>query len=98
MNTTTNKIAAYELATFINTNIDSTLMLANKQFFFPVTTATLTDTRYVDQKSEFFGGQEVNKLFAGIADTVDKEFGWLPYMDVVYSSFCLLYTSDAADE
>jgi len=87
MNTSTNQIAAYELAKFINTNIDSTLMFANKQFFFPVTTATLTDPRYVDQKSDFFGGQQVNKLFAGIADTVDKDFGWLPYMDVVYSSF-----------
>lgn len=87
LNTTQNQIAAYELAKYINTNIDCTLMFANKQSFFPVTKATLADTRFTEAKSDFFAGQQVNKLFAGISDTVDKSFGWLPYMDVVYSSF-----------
>lgn len=87
LNTTQNPIAAFELAKFINTNIDSTLMLANKQSLFPVTTQTLSDSRFSDATSDFFGGQQVNKLFAGISDTVDKDFGWLPFMDVVYSSF-----------
>lgn len=84
---TKNPIAAYELAKWINTNIESTLMFANKQFFFPTTKATLTDTRFSEIKSPFYGGQQVNKLFSEISNTVDPQFGWLPFMDVVYSSF-----------
>ncbi|MFZ1410357.1 MAG: extracellular solute-binding protein [Micropruina sp.] len=87
LNTSKNPIAAYELATWINTNIESTLMFANKQFFFPVTKATIEDPRFVDQKAAFYGGQQVNKLFSEISNTVDPTFGWLPFMDVVYSSF-----------
>ncbi|WP_243065212.1 ABC transporter substrate-binding protein [Humibacter sp. RRB41] len=87
MAATKNPIAAYELAKFINNDEASTVMLANKQFLFPTTNATLTDPKFVDQKSEFYGGQQVNKFFAGVSSTVDKKFEWLPYMDYVNSSY-----------
>ncbi len=87
MAATKNPIAAYELAKFINNDESSTLMLANKQFLFPTTKATLSDPAFVDQKSEFYGGQQVNKFFAGVSNTVDKKFEWLPYMDYVNSSY-----------
>lgn len=87
MATTENPIAAYELAKWINTEIESTLMFANKQFFFPTTTATLEDPRFTETKSEFFGGQNVNQLFAEISETVTPDFGWLPFMDYTYAQF-----------
>jgi multiple sugar transport system substrate-binding protein len=87
MAATKNPIAAYELAKFINSDEESTVMLANKQFLFPTTNATLSDPKFVDQKSAFYGGQQVNKFFAGVSKTVDKKFEWLPYMDYVNSSY-----------
>jgi len=87
LKTTKNPIAAYELAKFINNDPESTLMFANKQFLFPTLNSTLKDPAFVDQKAEFYGGQEVNKLFANISTTVDTKFDWLPYMDYAYSSY-----------
>ncbi len=87
MESSQNKIAAYEFAKFLNTDSESALMLANQQFLFPTTKATLTDPAFVDQSSDFYGGQKVNEFFAGVSDTVDKDFQWLPFMDYVYSSY-----------
>ena len=42
---------------------------------------------FLDQESEFFGGQRVNALFSEISATVDTEFEWLPYMEYAYTSF-----------
>ncbi|WP_246036503.1 ABC transporter substrate-binding protein [Sinomonas susongensis] len=87
LKTTKNPIAAYELAKFINNDATSTNQLATKQFLFPTDTTVLKDPSFVDQKSDFYGGQQVNKLFAGISNNVDTTFQWLPYMDYAYSSF-----------
>lgn len=87
MSTTKNPIAAYELAKFINNDSASTLALANDQFLFPTTTTTLADPKFVDQTSEFYGGQKVNEFFAGVSKTVDPTFEWLPFMDYVNSSY-----------
>ncbi|HWU47178.1 MAG TPA: extracellular solute-binding protein [Humibacter sp.] len=87
MTPTKNPIAAYELAKFINNDTESTLMFANDQFLFPTKKATLTDPKFVDQPSAFYGGQKVNKFFADISNTVDKKFDWLPFMDYVNSSY-----------
>lgn len=87
MESSQNKIAAYEFAKFLNTDSESALMLANEQFLFPTTKATLSDPAFVDQSSEFYGGQKVNEFFAGVSETVDKDFQWLPFMDYVYSSY-----------
>ena len=87
MSTTKNPIAAYELAKFINNDEASTLALANQQFLFPVKKATLESPDFTDQTSEFYGGQKVNEFFAGVSETVDKDFEWLPYMDYVNSSY-----------
>jgi multiple sugar transport system substrate-binding protein len=87
MAATKNPIASYELAKFINNEQESTLMMANKQFLFPTTKKTLTDPQFVDAKSDFYGGQQVNKFFAGVSDTVNPKFEWLPFMDYVSSSY-----------
>ncbi|WP_241842934.1 ABC transporter substrate-binding protein [Agromyces albus] len=82
-----NPIAAYELAKFINNDEESAMMLATEQFLFPPQLSVLEDPAFVDQASEFYGGQEVNKLFSVISETVDTDFQWLPFMDYVYSTY-----------
>jgi multiple sugar transport system substrate-binding protein len=85
--TSKNPIAAYELAKWINNAQEPALQFSTQQFLFPTATSVLEDPTFVDQEPEFYGGQKVNELFAGISDTVDTEFEWLPYMDFAYSSF-----------
>jgi multiple sugar transport system substrate-binding protein len=97
MSTTKNPIQAYELAKFINHDPQSTLMLANKQFLFPVKKATLTDPQFTGQKAAFYGGQQVNKTFAAISSTVDPKFDWLPFMDYVNSSYSTTLGKAIAD-
>ena len=88
MQASTNKLAAYGLAKFINTDPASSLMLANQQFLFPTTKATLADPAFTDSEvRRSTAAQQVNKFFAGVSDTVDKNFQWLPIMDFVNSSF-----------
>jgi multiple sugar transport system substrate-binding protein len=94
---TKNPIQAYELAKFINYDAQSTLMLANKQFLFPVKKATLQDPQFTGQKAAFYGGQPVNKFFAGVSNTVDKKFDWLPFMDYVNSSYSTTLGKAIAD-
>jgi multiple sugar transport system substrate-binding protein len=84
---TKNPIAAYELAKWINHDKSSTMEFATKQFLFPPANNVLEDTAFLDQKSDFYGGQTVNKTFAEISKTVDTKFEWLPYMDFAYSSY-----------
>ena len=82
-----NPIAASELAKFINNDEESAMRLATEQFLFPPQVSVLEDPAFVDQESEFYGGQKVNQLFSEISDTVDTEFQWLPFMDYVYSTY-----------
>ena len=84
---TENPIAAYELAKFINNDPESALRLATEQFLFPPQISVLEDPAFVDQESEFYGGQKVNALFAEISTTVDPDFQWLPFMDYVDSTY-----------
>ncbi len=85
--TSENPIAAYELAKFINHDEESALRLATEQFLFPPQLSVLEDPAFAGQQLEFYGGQEVNALFAEISETVDTDFEWLPFMDFVYSSY-----------
>jgi multiple sugar transport system substrate-binding protein len=82
-----NQIAASQLALWINTNKQSALKFANEQFLFPAMTEILTDPAFTDQESAFYGGQKVNEKFAQISETVSTDFGWLPFMDYVYTNF-----------
>ena len=82
-----NPIAAYELAKWINNAQEPALLFATKQHFFPTAVSVLKDPKFVDDQPDFYGGQKVNELFAGISDTVDPDWQWLPFMEVAYSSF-----------
>jgi len=87
LNTTENPIAAAQLALWINTQHEPALKFATEQFLFPASQTILEDSAFLNQESEFYGGQQVNKEFADISATVTPDFGWLPFMDYAYSSF-----------
>ena len=87
LKSTKNPIAASQLALWINTQHEPAMMFATKQFLFPASNAILKDPAFADEKSEFYGGQQVNKDFAAISATVTPDFAWLPFMDYAYSSF-----------
>ena len=82
-----NQVAASQLALWINTDKESALKFANEQFLFPAMKEILTDPSFVNQESEFYGGQKVNEKFAQISETVSPDFQWLPFMDFVYTNF-----------
>jgi multiple sugar transport system substrate-binding protein len=84
--TSENPIAAYELAKWINNAQEPALLFNTQQNFFPTQVSVLEDPVFVDNKNDFYGGQEVNKLFADISTTVDTEWQWLPFMEFAYSS------------
>ena len=78
---TKNPIAAAKFAEFLNTDAETTKMFTTEQFFFPATKSLLADPSFTGQKPEFYGGQDVNKVFADINATVDPSFQWPPFLD-----------------
>ncbi|MBO3735092.1 ABC transporter substrate-binding protein [Glycomyces niveus] len=87
MATTRNPIAAAVFAQFINTDPKSTATMANEQFLYPPAKAILDDPAFTGQQLEFYGGQEVNGLFAQIGESVHPDFQWAPFQDKVYADF-----------
>ena len=73
-----------ELAKWLMTDDQSALLFSTKQFLFPSKTDILSNPAYVDQKVDFFGGQQVNKLYASFSDNVAKDYTWSPFQDYVY--------------
>jgi multiple sugar transport system substrate-binding protein len=84
---TKNPIAAAQFAQFINGNPESAKLFATKQFFFPATKALLADPGYVGDASAFYGGQQVNQVFADISTTVGPSFQWPPFLDRVVTDW-----------
>jgi len=84
---TKNAVAAAQFAQFLNSDPDSASLFASKQFLFPSTKALLADPSFSGQTPAFYGGQQVNKLFAQISDTVTSVFQWPPFLDEVVSDW-----------
>jgi multiple sugar transport system substrate-binding protein len=87
LNQTDSPIQAAELARWINVEPEPALRFATEQFLFPASTEILQDPEWVEQESEFYGGEQVNKLFADISGTVPTDMQWLPFMDFAYSAY-----------
>lgn len=87
LKSTKNPIAAYELAKWLNNDKSSATEFTTKQLFFPTLKSVLSDPAFVGLKSDFYGGQAVNQVFAKVSETVDVKFEWLPYMDFAASSY-----------
>jgi multiple sugar transport system substrate-binding protein len=46
---------------------------------FPSTTADLESSAFLDEKPEYFGGQEINKVLVDASKASDNDFTYLPY-------------------
>jgi len=84
---TQHAIAAAKFAEFLNTDPESTKLFTTLQSFFPATKALMSDPSFVGQKPAFYGGQQVNKVFSEISDTVDTNFQWPPFLDQAVSDW-----------
>jgi multiple sugar transport system substrate-binding protein len=78
---TQNPIAAAKFAEFLNSDPVSAQMFNTSQNLFPATTALLAAPPFSGLKDTFFGGQQVNQLFAGISSTVNTGWQWPPFLD-----------------
>ena len=84
MKTTEHPAEAAEVAIWLTTDPETTMLYTTKQFFFPVTSALLSSPEFLGQKSDFYGGQPVNEVFAKSAGAVDLGFEWSPFQDYLY--------------
>jgi multiple sugar transport system substrate-binding protein len=78
---TKNPIAAAKFAEFLNTDPATTKLFNTKQSFFPATKELLADQDFTGQKADFYGGQQVNQIYAGISSSVNTAFQWPPFLD-----------------
>jgi multiple sugar transport system substrate-binding protein len=85
MKTTEHLPEAAEVAIWLCTDPEATKLYTTKQFFFPAPTALLTSPEWAGDKMEFYGGQEVNKVFAKSANAV-LPFEWSPFQSVIYQT------------
>jgi multiple sugar transport system substrate-binding protein len=54
-----------------------------EQFLFPPNNVLLEDPEWQNAKYDFYGGQQVNKLYADIANTVSTDWEWSPIHEYV---------------
>lgn len=78
---TKSAIAAAKFAEFLNTDPTTTKMFNTEQNFFPATKSVLADAEFIGLKDDFYGGQQVNQVFAGVSSTVNTTFQWPPFLD-----------------
>ena len=76
---------AAEVAIWLCTDPEATKLYTTKQFFFPCTNALLSSPEWAGDKMDFYGGQEVNKVFAKSANAV-APFEWSPFQSFLYQS------------
>ena len=54
---------------------------------FPSTTADLDSSAFLDEKPEYFGGQQINKVLVDASKSSDNDFTYLPYQVYANSVF-----------
>ena len=52
-------------------------------FLFPPQNTMLSNDTWLTKKYPFYGGQEVNKVYAVMANAVDKDWQWRPILEYV---------------
>jgi len=95
---TKNPIAAAQFAQFLNSDPASAGLFASKQFFFPATKALLADPTFTGAAPAFYGGQNVNQVFADVSGTVNPTFQWPPFLDQVVTDFTDTVTKALSDK
>jgi len=75
--------AATEFARWILTERKPVEMFSFDRFLFPPQNFMLQNQSWLTKPYDFYGGQEVNKVYADIASTVDKDWEWDPIHEYV---------------
>ncbi len=70
-------------ATFMGGNLEVAKYWNEEIFLFPVVKDVLNDPAVLDHKYDFYGGQQVNKIFAEASAHVDPSFEFAPFQDYV---------------
>jgi multiple sugar transport system substrate-binding protein len=84
LKSTKNAAAATEVARWLLTEPGPTQMFSAEPYFlFPTLNKILTDPDWLNTKYEFYGGQQVNKVYAAMAGLVDKSWQWPPIFEYV---------------
>ena len=75
--------AATEFARWILNERQPVEMFSFDRFLFPPQNFMLNNPQWLNKKYDFYGGQAVNKVYADIANTVDKNWAWDPIHEYV---------------
>ena len=76
---------ATQFAMWMGGNLETAKFWAQKEYLFPVVKAVLNDPAVLDTKYDFYGGQQVNKIYAEAEAHVDPSFEFAPFQDYVNS-------------
>lgn len=68
-------------------NDDESLTIFAESGGFPSTTAQLSDPAFVDKKSDYFGGQQINQVLTQASSDVVKGWNYLPFQVYANSIF-----------
>jgi multiple sugar transport system substrate-binding protein len=74
----THKAAAVEFARWILTEKQPVEMFSYDRFLFPPQNFMLENPQWLNKKYPFYGGQQVNKVYADAAKNVNTEWQWDP--------------------
>lgn len=75
---------AAEFAEWLNSNPSSAQLLSQKLFLFPAQLSVLSSPSF-NTASSFYGGQNVNQVFATSSQHVNTSFQWSPFQDYVFT-------------
>jgi multiple sugar transport system substrate-binding protein len=75
--------AATEFARWILQERQPVQMFTYDRFLFPTMNFMLNDPQFISKKYPFYGGQEVNKVYAQMAKVVNTNFPWDPIHEYV---------------
>jgi multiple sugar transport system substrate-binding protein len=78
-------VHAAELARWILAEPEPVNMFTFDRFLFPPLTSTLEDPEWLNAEYDFYGGQQVNKVYAEMNEAVGKDWVWSPIHEFVNS-------------
>jgi multiple sugar transport system substrate-binding protein len=78
-----NPAAATEFARWILQEQQPVEMFSFERFLFPTTNSMLENEQWLNKKYPFYGGQEVNKVYAKMSTAVNKDWQWDPIHEYV---------------
>jgi multiple sugar transport system substrate-binding protein len=78
-----NPAAATEFARWILSEKQPVEMFSYQRFLFPTLNSMLNNPTWLNKKYPFYGGQQVNKVYAAMANVVNKDWQWSPIQEYV---------------